>query len=83
MIFKAKKQIKTAARAGSSARLLYPRRQTADILGGVSMRVIKDLEEAGLLTVVRLNKKSPTAQVFHPAHEVLALAQAKEPNDAA
>jgi hypothetical protein len=56
-------------------RLLYSRRQTAHVLGGVSLRTIKELEASGQLDVVRLNKRSPTAQVFHRAWQVQALAR--------
>jgi hypothetical protein len=59
-------------------RLLFPRKETQHILGGVSLRIIKEMEADGRLTPVRLNKRSATAQVFHRRSEVLALAQAAD-----
>jgi len=44
---------------------LYPREQARQILGGVSIATLLRLEKAGLLKPIRLNKRSPTAQVFY------------------
>jgi hypothetical protein len=44
---------------------LYPREQARQILGGVSIATLKRLEKVGVLKPVRLNKRSPTAQVFY------------------
>jgi hypothetical protein len=44
---------------------LYPREQARQILGGVSIATLKRLEKAGVLKPIRLNKRSPTAQVFY------------------
>jgi hypothetical protein len=55
--------------------LLYSRVQTSRALGGISVATIIRLENAGLLTKVRLGNL-PTAQVYHRVSEVHALAQA-------
>jgi hypothetical protein len=44
---------------------LYPREQARLILGGISIATLARLEKAGVLKPVRLNKRSPTAQVFY------------------
>ncbi|HWZ38597.1 MAG TPA: hypothetical protein VNY08_09885 [Bradyrhizobium sp.] len=44
---------------------LYPREQARQILGGISIATLVRLEKAGALKPVRLNKRSPTAQVFY------------------
>jgi len=67
-------------RRNEPERLLFTRKQTAYALGGVSMRIIKELEQSGELDQVRLTKK-PTAQVFHRAAQVRALAEAEEARD--
>jgi hypothetical protein len=44
---------------------LYPREQARQILGGISIATLVRLEKAGALKPIRLNKRSPTAQVFY------------------
>jgi hypothetical protein len=44
---------------------LYPREQARHILGGVSIATLKRLEKVGVLKPIRLNKRSPAAQVFY------------------
>jgi hypothetical protein len=44
---------------------LYPREQARQILGGISIATLVRLEKAGVLKPIRLNKHSPTAQVFY------------------
>jgi hypothetical protein len=65
----------------ASDALLYSREATRQLLGGISIASIKRLELSGGLTPVRLNKRSPTAQVFYRRAQVLALAQV-DPLDA-
>jgi hypothetical protein len=57
--------------------LLYSRDQTGRLLN-VSVATVKRLEAQGLLTPIRLNKRSATGKVFHRRNEVFALAQAQE-----
>ena len=64
-----------------SETLLYSREATRQLLGGISIASLKRLEHNGELTPVRLNKRSPTAQVFYRRAQVMALAQV-EPVDA-
>jgi hypothetical protein len=44
---------------------LYPRKQARQILGDISIATLARLEKAGVLKPIRLNKHSPTAQVFY------------------
>jgi hypothetical protein len=44
---------------------LYPREHARQILGGISIATLKRLEKASVLKPIRLNKHSPTAQVFY------------------
>ena len=44
---------------------LYPREQARQILGGISIATLKRLEKASVLKPIRLNRRSPTAQVFY------------------
>jgi hypothetical protein len=44
---------------------LYAREQARQILGGISIATLKRLEKASALRPIRLNKHSPTAQVFY------------------
>jgi hypothetical protein len=60
--------------------LLYSREASRQLLGGISIASIKRLERNGELTPVRLNKRSPTAQVFYRRAQVLALAQVEPIN---
>jgi hypothetical protein len=55
--------------------LVVPRTTTAALLGGVDVSTIRRLEKAGLLTPIRLNKRSATGQVFYSYAEVVALAE--------
>jgi len=57
--------------------LLYSRDQTGRLLN-VSVATVRRLERQGLLTPIRLNKRSSTAKVFHRCNEVFALAQTEE-----
>ena len=50
---------------------LYPREQARQILGGVSIATLKRLEKASVLKPIRLNKHSPTAQVFYTGVNLL------------
>jgi len=59
--------------------LLYSRRQTAKVLGGISIATIQRLEARGLLDKVRLAGSSNGA-VFHRAAQVHALAAASAPS---
>jgi hypothetical protein len=52
--------------------LLYSRKRTAEVLGGVSSNIRKRLEAEGRLKPFRLTK-SPTAQVFYKVADVRAL----------
>jgi hypothetical protein len=55
--------------------LLYSRVQARRLLGNVSIATLKRLEADGQLTPIRLNKRSPVAQVFYRSSQVRALAQ--------
>jgi hypothetical protein len=55
-------------------RLLYSRQQTAQALGGISIRTVIRFEEEGRLGKVQF-KNSRTAKVFNPAADVIALAE--------
>jgi hypothetical protein len=57
-----------------SARLLYSRRQVAELLGGVDISYIRRLEKAGRLKPVRLTR-SPSAMAFYRAQDVAALVE--------
>jgi hypothetical protein len=59
----------------SPARLLYTRRQTAELLGNVHLATIRRLEKAGRLKPVRLNRNSRLAMVFYRARDVQALVE--------
>lgn len=54
--------------------LLVSRKQAAELLGGVAIATIKRLEKAGVLRGRRLNRYSPTAQVFYSYDNVVAAA---------
>jgi hypothetical protein len=58
------------------SRLLYPREETAVLLGGVCTMTIIRLERKGLLTPVRL-WSSKNSRVYHRDEEVRALVQAR------
>ncbi len=64
--------------------LLIPRRRTVKLLSS-SLSTIIDLEEQGLLTKIRLGKRSPVANVYHKLSEVMAIANGEgsdnEPED--
>lgn len=61
--------MKKKAKKPKPPRRLYRRATTAEILD-CSLNMVKQLERVGTLTKVRLG----TRDVFHPAHEVDALA---------
>lgn len=67
-------------RNGSVRQLLYTREQTGAALGGVSVSTVIRLENEGKLRKVRL--RGLTGQVFNPAVDVEALAEAVEVVDA-
>jgi hypothetical protein len=54
--------------------LLYSRRQTAHVLGDISIATVQRVEKRGLLDIVRL-AGSPTGAVFHRARQVHELAE--------
>jgi hypothetical protein len=56
-------------------RLLYTRRQAAELLGDVSLATLKRLEDEGVLRPVRLNKRSATGQVFYRHSNLMAVVQ--------
>jgi ribosomal protein S25 len=58
-----------------SNRLLYTRRQAAELLGNVSLATLKRLEEEGILKPVRLNKRSTVSQVFYTHSNLMAVAR--------
>jgi hypothetical protein len=64
--------------AAPAARLLFSRRQTAELLGGISLNKVKQLEDAGVLDKVRLDRRSANGQVFHRASNVLAIVNGDE-----
>lgn len=60
--------------SSSVSPLLVSRRDAALMLGGISIASIKRLERSGELTAIRLNRRSPTSQVFYRRAQILALA---------
>jgi hypothetical protein len=54
---------KERVRASADERLLYSRKQAAELLGNISLATLKRLEDEGILEPVRLNKRSATGQV--------------------
>jgi hypothetical protein len=44
---------------------LYPRDEASSFLGGVSIPTLRRMEQQGILKPIRLNKRSPTAQVYY------------------
>jgi|GEM_PF-6933176 len=54
-------------------RLLFTRKQAAELLGGINHSTLRRLESAGLLKPVRLNP-GPGAMVFYRADNVRAVA---------
>ena len=44
---------------------LYPREAASFWLGGCSVATLKRLETSGILKPIRLNKRSPTGQVYY------------------
>jgi hypothetical protein len=55
--------------------LLYNRKQASQLLGDISEHKLKQLEQAGDLIPVRLNKHSATAQVFYTHKNLVKLAR--------
>jgi len=55
--------------------LLVSRKDAARMLGGVDVSTVRRLEKAGILVPKRLNRRSPTAQVFYAYENVVAAAQ--------
>jgi hypothetical protein len=55
--------------------LLVSRRDAAQMLGRVDVGTIKRLEQMNVLRPLRLNPRSPTAQVFFNVDDVIALAR--------
>jgi predicted site-specific integrase-resolvase len=70
MIRRRKMQVKKQVKSREVVRRLYRRSTAAQILD-TSVKMLRRLEEAGKLTVVRLGNRD----VHYPAHEVEALAQ--------
>jgi DNA-binding transcriptional MerR regulator len=61
------------------SRLLYTRRQVAELLGGCDVSTVRRLEKQGRLKAVRLTK-SATGMVYFRADDVIALvAEAIQP----
>jgi hypothetical protein len=56
-------------------RFLYSRKQAAKLLGGISLATLKRLEDEGILKPVRLNKRSPSGQVFYTHNNLMEVAQ--------
>jgi hypothetical protein len=56
-------------------RLLYTRKQAAELLGGISGASMKRFEEQGVLKPLRLNKRSVTGQVFYRHSNLMAVAR--------
>jgi hypothetical protein len=55
--------------------LLYNRKQASQLLGNISEHKLRELERSKRLVAVRLNKHSPTAQVFYTHENLVALAR--------
>jgi hypothetical protein len=45
------------------------------MLGGISLATLKRLEDEGILKPVRLNKRSPSGQVFYTHNNLMEVAQ--------
>jgi hypothetical protein len=56
------------------ARLLYSRKQTSELLGGISLAKLKELEAAGVLIPKRLDPRAANGQVFYTHRNVHAVA---------
>lgn len=54
---------------------LYTREQARQVLGGISVATLIRLEKAGDLKPIRLNKRSPTSQVFYTGHNLREMIQ--------
>jgi phage terminase Nu1 subunit (DNA packaging protein) len=55
-------------------RLLFTRRQVAELFGGVSIATVKRLEASGALKPLRLSR-SPSAEVFYRAEDVISFVE--------
>jgi hypothetical protein len=53
--------------------LLYSRAQAARLLGNVCVMTVVRLEKRGLLTPVRLDRRSKSGQVFYRHSDLIAL----------
>jgi hypothetical protein len=49
---------------------LYPRDEAIPFLGGVSVPTLRRMEREGILKPIRLNKRSPTAQVYYSGKNI-------------
>jgi DNA-binding transcriptional MerR regulator len=49
---------------------LYPRDEASSFLGGVSVPTLRRMEKQGILKPIRLNKRSPTAQVYYSGRNI-------------
>jgi hypothetical protein len=72
---------KERVRASADERLLYSRKQAAELLGNISLATLKRLEDEGILEPVRLNKRSATGQVFYRHSNLMAVAQGADRDD--
>jgi hypothetical protein len=64
--------LSAAERKTVSNRLLYSRRQVAELLGGITVATVRQLEREGRLTPIRLTGRK-TGQVFFTDENVRAL----------
>jgi len=69
------------AAQSSKNRLLYTRRQVAEMLGGVDIATIRRLEQQRKLTPVRLTGKKNSGQVFFKHENVVALIASLSPDE--
>ena len=61
--------------------LLFSRKQASEVLGGVSLKTLKQLEADGVLKPVRLNRHRPTGQVIYAYSNLMEVAQVERDDD--
>jgi hypothetical protein len=72
----------SAHQSSLNDRLLYTRRQVAELLGGVDVSTVRRLEREGRLTPIRLTGRK-TGQVFLRAEDVRKLIEQAAADDQA
>jgi hypothetical protein len=73
MTRKSKNDTSTASSNGSIRPLLVSRKDAGIMLGGIDASTLRRFEKQGILIPRRINRRSPTAQVFYATPPGLAL----------